>query len=476
MSSRMLLASGALFALSCSGGRTTVSERSAPPVLTKIEAARQRIKHVIFIQQENRSFDEYLGAFPGVEGFTFDANGVPTVCIPDPGLQGKCVHPYHDTADRNIGGPHDAPAAKECIDGGKMDGFIARAEKALHGCTDADNPACENGKKIDVMGYHTDAEIPNYWAYGKNFVIHDHMFESIGSWSEPSHLFLVSGWSAKCADRDAQSCVNSINGPYIAGYELDAATYAWTDITWLLHHHGVSWRYYLSEGNVPDCDDGAVECPPVKQLVSVPSIWNPLPSFVDVKIDGEVANVVRLDEFFKDVHAGTLPAVSWIAPDESVSEHPNSSIAEGQAYVTGIVNAVMQSPLWADTAIFLDWDDWGGFFDHVPPPAVDENGYGIRVPSFVISSMAKKGYVDKQILSFDAHLKLIEDLFCNGERLNPRTDGRPDKRPTVREEVPILGDELNDFDFDQKPLPPLILSQTVPASKAASAVSGRGVP
>jgi phospholipase C len=121
------------------------------------------------------------------------------------------------------------------------------------------------------------------------------------------------------------------------------------------------------------------------------------------------------------------------------------------------VNAIMRSRDWRSTAIFLAWDDWGGFYDHVEPPHVDLNGYGIRVPGLLISPWARAGLIDSQTLSFDAYLKLIEDLFLGKERLNPATMSRPDSRPTVREKVSILGNLLKDFDFTQDPIPPLIL-------------------
>lgn len=131
--------------------------------------------------------------------------------------------------------------------------------------------------------------------------------------------------------------------------------------------------------------------------------------------------------------------------------------------MTNVVNAVMRSPDWSSTAIFLTWDDWGGFYDQVVPPTIDALGYGIRVPGLVISPYAKTGYVDHQTLSFDAYLKFIEDDFLGGARLNPKTDGRPDPRPVVRENAPILGNLVNDFDFNQKPRAPMILS-TDPAT------------
>jgi phospholipase C len=159
--------------------------------------------------------------------------------------------------------------------------------------------------------------------------------------------------------------------------------------------------------------------------------------------------------------------VSWIAPSQANSDHPPANLATGQAYVTNLINTIMRGPDWDSTAIFLAWDDWGGFYDHVVPPQVDQNGYGLRVPALVISPYAKQGYIDHQTLSFDAYNKFIEDDFLGGARLDPATDGRPDPRPDVREDVKILGDLLADFDFNQPPRAPVLLS-THPAPGPAS--------
>jgi phospholipase C len=130
----------------------------------------------------------------------------------------------------------------------------------------------------------------------------------------------------------------------------------------------------------------------------------------------------------------------------------------------------MRSPDWSSTAIFVTWDDWGGFYDHVVPPRVDVNGYGLRVPGLVISPFARRGYVDHQVLSFDAYLKFIEDDFLSGERLDPQRDGRVDPRPTVRENVGILGNLARDFDFSARRQPRLLLPPK--ARLAARAVFG----
>jgi phospholipase C len=118
---------------------------------------------------------------------------------------------------------------------------------------------------------------------------------------------------------------------------------------------------------------------------------------------------------------------------------------------------MMKSPDWDSTAIFFAWDDWGGFYDHVVPPAVDQNGYGLRVPGLVVSPYAKRGYVDHQSLSFDAYDKFIEDDFLGGQRIDPRSDGRPDPRPDVRENEKTLGNLVSDFNFDHRPRSPMVL-------------------
>jgi phospholipase C len=205
-------------------------------------------------------------------------------------------------------------------------------------------------------------------------------------------------------------------------------------------------------------------CAPVPQNSSTPGIWNPLPWFDTVRQDHQLQDIVPLQTFFTDLAQGNLPAVSWIAPGDKVSEHPPALVSDGQSYVTGLINSIMRSSAWDSTAIFLCWDDWGGFYDHVKPPVVDDQGYGLRVPALVISPYAKKGYIDHQTLSQDAYLKFIEDDFLHGQRIDPRTDGRPDPRPDVRENEPILGNLESDFDFSQKPRPPLILPLHPPFS------------
>lgn len=505
---------------------------TAPAALN--EADISKIKHVVIIMQENRSFDSYFGTFPGADGIPM-ADGVPTVCSPDP-ASGTCVKPYPDPTDKNSGGPHGDTNAVADVNAGAMNGFVAQAEGAKKGCR-ANDPACTAGSTTDVMGYKTGQDIPNYWAYAKNYVLQDRMFESNASWSLPSHLYMVSEWSAKCSTAgDPQSCVNALQSPgnppdfrssikntiigkcrtglkdaacqsalLAAGITADMASqlhaliqqnckatdslatcqnaidtiaipdalkqkltaasnqlappdYAWTDLTYLMHAHNVPWGYYVFNGTEPDCqNDSAVTCAPVAQNAKTPGIWNPLPYFDTVRQDGQLGNIQSLTNFYSAAKNGTLPAVSWIDPTGAVSEHPPALVSTGQAYVTGLINTIMSGPDWNSTAIFLSWDDWGGFYDHVTPPVVDQNGYGLRVPGMVISPYAKQGFIDNQTLSHDAYVKFIEDDFLAGQRLDPATDGRPDPRISVRETNPRLGNLINDFNFTQSPRAPQLL-------------------
>lgn len=439
-----------------------------------------KIKHIVIIMQENHSFDSYFGTYSGANGIPM-RNGIPTVCVNDP-QTGQCVKPYHDTNDVNGGGPHGQTDAIAAIDGGKMDGFIEIAEKTKgKGC--GNNPECSGTQADDVMGYHTSTEISNYWAYAKNYVLQDAMFQPNASWSLPEHLFLVSEWSAKCTQAgNPMSCVNALqnpgnppdfgqtparkrnkNGKLAQTPKLNQTPtfpdYAWTDLTYLLHKNNISWAYYVLKGTEPDCrNDSELNCVQHKQNAKTPGIWNPLSWFDTVKQDSETGNIQSLDNFFTAAQNGKLPAVSWITPSGDVSEHPPAKVSTGQAYVTKLVNAIMKSPDWNSTAIFLSWDDWGGFYDHVVPPQVDMNGYGLRVPGIIISPYAKKGLIDHQTLSHDAYVKFIEDDFLNGQRIDPKTDGRPDPRPDVRENANQLGNLVNDFNFNQQPLPSLILA------------------
>ena len=441
----------------------------AVPIVSHPAHGLRRIRHIVVLMQENRSFDHYFGTFPGADGLPM-RDGRATVCVPDPKF-GGCDRPYHDHAVVNGGGPHGAHAFTRAVDGGRMDGFVKAAESVRHRCKNPNDPACELRANPDVMSYHDAREIPNYWAYAQHFVLQDHMFESVASWSLPAHLSMVSDWSARCSKPNVPaSCTGNLPGPADPSSPRGRVPgeYAWTDLTYLLHRAHVSWGYYVFRGRQPDCsNDEDVMCVPPHQGPNTPGIWNPLPWFTTVIRDHQRRNIQPLGRFLGAARAGRLPSVSWVVPNDHVSEHPPNSVAVGQAYVTRLVNAVMRGPDWKSTAIVLAWDDWGGFYDHVRPPHLDDQGLGVRVPGIIISPYARRGFVDHQVLSFDSINRFIEDRFLGGQRLNPRTDGRWDPRPDVREASARLGDLRRDFDFSQRPRPPLILPEHPPPGQAA---------
>ena len=277
-------------------GRGARVARDVPPL------GIHKIRHVIVIMQENRSFDSYFGTYPGADGIPMK-HGVPTACLPD--LKPlPCVRPFPDHADVNSGGPHHSTNATLDVNDGRMDGFAVRARIAAHTCVDSVNPECagvrRSGGPPDAMGYHTGTDLPNYWTYAHDFVLQDHMFEPNASWSLPAHLFMVSEWSAKCTQHnnpsscvnaDAQSSKDSPPGNDPLRPAKNGPIYAWTDLTYMLHAAGVSWGYYVANGTQPDCASGSITCVPIAQDAQTPGAWNPLPYFDTVHDDHQVGNI-----------------------------------------------------------------------------------------------------------------------------------------------------------------------------------------
>ena len=149
--------------------------------------------------------------------------------------------------------------------------------------------------------------------------------------------------------------------------------------------------------------------------------------------------MLPVDGVMTDIRQDRLPAVTWITPRYEVSEHPQYNFCLGESWSTKVINAIMKSPMWSSTAIFLTWDDYGGFYDHVPPPQVDGFGFGIRVPLLVISPYAKRGVVDHRPGEFSSVLRFIEDNWGLGRLTHRDRDA----------------DNLSyDFDFSQEPRPP----------------------
>jgi uncharacterized protein (TIGR03437 family) len=357
------------------------------------------IQHFVFIMQENRSFDHYFGTYPGAEGIP------PGICLPNP-AGGACLTPFHQSNVINNGGQHGWEAAQASINGGLMDGFPAQAI----------------GTTSDVLSWHDSREISNYWNYAHLYVLQDHLFESVQSYSLPAHLYMLA----------AQS------GGY-TGQQAYPSSFSFPEITELLVSGKVTWNYYVNPGKAPGLADGT----DIDADETVYTFWNPLPAFPAVKNNpAQFAHLVNGGNFVNDAKNGALAQVSWVIPNQPQSEHPDASVTNGMNYVTTLVNSVMQGPLWNSTAIFISWDDWGGFYDHVNPPQVDKYGLGIRVPGLVISPFARQGYVDHKQYSFESWLKIVEERF-GVNSLTSRDNN--------------ANDMYDAFDFTQSPRAPVVL-------------------
>ena len=272
-------------------------------------AGIQNLDHVIFIVQENRSFDHYFGTFPGANGIPRYPDGRFKPCIPDP-ASSSCRRPYHDTNLFDQGGPHGEVGSAISVNHGKMNGFVRSLREIGNGCMKHPSDyACRQARPgpngtPDVMGFHTKTEIPNYWTYAKRFVLQDRMFAPSDSWTLPAHLYLVSAWSATCPDlSNVNSCYSDQKFP--GGIWADKGKgdiwtpasgaprpYIWAPITWMLQKAGVDWSYYVGPGTcvVPPCDSkGGVETAPVQ---------NPLPGFKAVAKTNQLDNIESNEKFF----------------------------------------------------------------------------------------------------------------------------------------------------------------------------------
>jgi phospholipase C len=440
-----------------------------------------KIEHLIFIVQENHSFDNYFGTYPG-------ANGLPLgiqVPLNINDLSLGYVSPFHlnvkqpisivgdelppgisdpsqlnqtmpiDSDDFGSGSVGPFPFNNESIrgdlnhawsvahidyDGGKMDGFVT-AEKS-----------------ILTMGYYDRNDIPYYWDYADQFVLDDNFFSSLMGPSFPNHLYIVSGTNGPVNMPGTRWVLNGgvVNNP-ASNFNWQGVTLTWATLAEELSNANIPWAWY--NGDVHPLQ---------------PSIWNVLPLFAYFQEHPEqlTDHVRNTQSFISDIQSGNLPAVSWIIPGAwhpptwpaacyatgGPSEHPPARSDCGMDYVAYLVNEIMESPYWASSAIVITWDDYGGFYDHVSPPQVDAYGEGFRVPTIIVSPWAKHGFIDHTQYEFASMLRLAEDNF----------------------NLPLLGTRdatsnnmMNSFDFSQPPQQPLMEPATFigPANSTTQVVT-----
>lgn len=337
-----------------------------PIVATRAAVPTTPIGHLVVLMQENHTFDNYFGTFPG-------ADGPPaSTCVPrDPASPAAgCEVPVHLDSTRTQDLDHGTPSAETAFDGGAMDGFyVAQARRNLDASL--------------TMGYYDGTDLPYYWNLASDYVLADRFFSSALGGSEINHWYWVAGRSSGRSGPD--------------GYDV-------TTIFDRLQAAGVSWKFYVQRYDPTiTFRTVVVGAGNASQLTWVPPLS--IGRFVD---DPALKDrIVDASQYFTDLAAGTLPQVAFIVPN-GASEHPPGDVARGSVYGTSLIVALMQSSAWWHSLFVLTWDDWGGWYDHVPPPQVDSEGLGFRVPALMISPYAPAGSIDSTTYDFTSILRFIE--------------------------------------------------------------------
>lgn len=365
------------------------------------------IEHFVFLFQENHTFDNYFGTRPGVDGIP-EGTCMPVVA----GTQQPCVKPFH-IGQRGITDlAHTQDAFRRQFNKGRMDGFVeANSENDQDGSI--------------TMGYYDDRDLPYYWNIADEYVIFDRFFASAFGGSVTNHMFAVAAH------------------PGVTGEREQIPEEGWGDLPTIfdrLNEAGVDWKFYIQNYDPTITYRTRADVEEVDRAAQV--IWAPVLAYGRYLDDPEIAaRIVDMEEYYKDAAEGKLPAVSYLVPS-GASEHPPGSIQAGQNFVRSLINELKRSELWSKSAFFWTYDDWGGWYDHVPPPRVDQHGYGFRVPALLVSPYAKRGYVSSDTSDFTSILAFIEENW----NLEPLTNRDAN-----------ANDMMEAFDFDRPPRDPVLL-------------------
>ena len=386
-----------------------------------IRLARSKIKHVIFLMKENRTFDTMFGTFPGANGATQG-----TTC------DGRTV-PLAHASDIEEDLPHHFTDGIEAIDGGKMDCF-----------------------RDEGYVQYDRSDIPNYWRYAQRFVLADNFFSSEYGPTCVEHFFAFAAQSDRFVDcaRPGQFGIGRrdyCDDPFELAKAFPKMTEERQKQIFGLEEQGASGAAAVSDeyrlrwpcSNVRVLPDMLTARGITWKEYRGNTSWvQPLSEVQHVRFSPKYRNVVPNTSFLPDLQGGRLPQVSWLTPPMQLSDHPPHSICEGENWLVDTMNELMRSKYWSSTAVVVTWDDYGGFFDHVPPPHPDIYGFGPRVPALIISPWAKRGVIDHQEMDFASVLRLIETIF----RMQPMT-----------ERDAQASDMLSAFDFRSAPRPRLLL-------------------
>ncbi len=340
------------------------------------------IEHVVLMVKENHTFDNYFGLFEGANGFSLP----------------HAINPHADL-------PHSRDVALAEFNDGKMDGFTSNAKSQYY-----------------------EADIPHYWAYADNFALCDNFFSSVLGPSFPNHLYMIAaqsggiidepmgaderwGWDANANARVAFLDENGKRSYRYPGIDIKT-------VGDILEEKGRTWKYYTS------------------RRIESGELWSPYKAIKHIYNTAKFnEHVVDNEEFERDISNDDLPDMSWLLPSFDLSEHPGKDISAGEAWSVRMINSLMSSRAWNTTALFMVWDDYGGWYDHVPPPQIDRFGLGFRVPCIVISPYVKNEVSHVQY-DFTSILKFVETLFG---------------LPSLTERDKSANDMMCMFDTEQEP-------------------------
>jgi phospholipase C len=331
--------------------------------------ARTPIKHFIVLMQENHTYDNYFGTYPG-------GDGIPgRVCMPlNLDRPSGCAKPFHlgDRPVRDLG--HNPSIFRAQYHGGGMDGFI-----------DAFRTAGLSGR-TNVMGYYDGSDIPYYWNLADRYVLFDHWFSAGAGGSVYNHMYWVTGTEGSPSDSVPPGGFG--NTPTI----FDR-----------LEQAGISWKFYVQNYDSRITFRSRQNTDRGSQIV-----WVPLLDYARYLDNPKLfAHIVDASQYYSDLRNGTLPQVAFMAPSGS-SEHPPGSIQAGERFVRTLIGTLASSAYWQSSAFMWSYDDWGGWYDHVVPPHRDRYGDGFRVPALLVSPYARQGFIDHTELDHTSFLKFIE--------------------------------------------------------------------
>ena len=392
--------------------------RAADPLPAERIPTKTPIKHFISLMQENHSFDNYFGTYPG-------ADGIPKgVCMPVNlnDEDARCIKPSHigDEAVEDLS--HSAQTARRQLNEGKMDGFV--------------NAIRRSSGRVDpnVMGHYDDRDLPYYWNIADEYTLFDRFFTPSRGGSLSNHMYWVTGQSG--SEKLGQEFIPP------GGFDVDT-------IFDRLEEADVSWKFYVQNYDPTITFRSKVTGDRGSQIVWVPLL--DFPRFIDNP--SLFKHIVPMTDFYRDLANDNLPAVSYIVPSGS-SEHPPGSLQAGETFVRTMIGALMRSPSWRSSAFMWTYDDWGGWYDHVKPPAVDAFGYGFRAPALLVSPYSKRGHIEHTTLDFTSMLKFIEENW--------------DLQPLADRDANATSFAVA-LDFDQAPREAVILDRSRHVIAAAEA-------